>query len=113
VIGIENARRVGFAGSDRAGVVKQLTELLDRIAHVGTQHVFAEELVKHLPDRALEKRHAAAVPRTVPRVGAVLRVIHQRLEEGWRQPGQIRLGLADDVPRHELGRVLEHVDEAV
>jgi hypothetical protein len=52
-------------------------------------------------------------PGAVPAVAAVLRVIHQRLEERRRQAVEVALGLADDVPGHELGRVLEHVDEAV
>jgi hypothetical protein len=69
--------------------------------------------VEHLPDRALQEGHAAAVARAVPGVRTVLRVIHQRLEERRRQAVQVALGLADDVTGHELRRVLEHVDEAV
>jgi hypothetical protein len=97
----------------RAGVVEQLAEFLHRVADVGAQHVLAEELVEHLAHRALQEGHAAAVARAVPAVGAVLRVVHQRLEERRRQPVEVALGLADDVTRHELRRVLEHVDEAV
>ena len=33
------------------------------------------------PDRALQERDAAGVPRAVPGIGAVLRVVEQRLEE--------------------------------
>jgi membrane protein implicated in regulation of membrane protease activity len=49
----------------------------------------------------------------VPGIGAVFRVVQQRLEERRLQPFEVALGLADDVARHELRRVLEHVDEAV
>ena len=98
---------------DRAGVVEQLAEFLDRVADVGAQHVLAEELVEHLADRALQERDAARVARAVPRVRAVLRVVHQRLEERRRHAVEVAVGLADDVARHELRRVLEHVDEAV
>jgi hypothetical protein len=49
----------------------------------------------------------------VPGIGAVLGVIEQRLEERRLDPFQVRLGLPDDVARHELRRVLVHVDEAV
>jgi hypothetical protein len=41
------------------------------------------------------------------------RVVDQRLEERRRQRIEVDLGFADDVARHELRRVLEHVDEAV
>ena len=46
--------------ADRAGVVEQLAEFVDRVADVGAQHVLAEELVEHLADRALQEGHAAA-----------------------------------------------------
>ena len=59
----------------RPGVVEQLAELVDRVADVGAQHVLAEELVEHLPDRALEERDAAGVARAMPRVRAVLRIM--------------------------------------
>jgi hypothetical protein len=49
----------------------------------------------------------------VPRVRAVARVLHQRLEKRRRQTVEITLRFTDDVPGHELRRVLEHVDEAV
>jgi hypothetical protein len=49
----------------------------------------------------------------MPGVGTVLRVVDQRTEERRRQAVHVALGLADDVARHELRRVLEHVDEAV
>ena len=39
--------------------------------------------------------------------------MHQRAEEWRRQAVQIGFGFADDVARHEFGRVLEHVDETV
>jgi hypothetical protein len=113
MVGIEDARGVLLAGRHRAGVVEQLTEFLHGVADVGAQHVLAEELVEHLTDRALEKGHPTAVARAVPAVGAVLRIVHQGLEEGWRQPVEVALGLADDVTRHEFRCVLEHVDETV
>jgi hypothetical protein len=59
VIGVEDARRVALGRGNRAGVVEQLAEFLDRIADVGTQHVLAEELVEHLADRRLQESHAA------------------------------------------------------
>jgi hypothetical protein len=43
-------------------VIEQLAELVDRVADVGAQHVLAEELVEHLPDRALQERHAPEWP---------------------------------------------------
>ena len=43
----------------------------------------------------------------------VLRVVGERAEERRRQRVEIGARLADDVPRDEFGRVLEHVDEAV
>jgi hypothetical protein len=113
VVGVEDARRVALALRHRAGVVEQLAEFLDAVADVGAQHVLAEELVEHLAHRALQEGHAAAVARAVPGVAAVLRVVHQRLEERRRQAVEVALGLADDVAGHELRRVLEHVDEAV
>jgi hypothetical protein len=51
-----------LAGGHRAGVVQQLAQLLHRIADVGAQHVLAEELVEHLPDRALQEGHAPECP---------------------------------------------------
>ncbi len=113
VVGAENARGVALGRSHRAGVVEQLAEFIDGVAHVRAQHVLAEELMEHLAKRALQERHAARVPRAVPRVGAFVRVLHQFLEERRRERIQIHLGLADDVTRDELRRVLEHVDEAV
>ena len=113
VVGVEDARGVALAGRHRAGVVQQLAEFVHRVADVGAQHVLAEELVEHLADRAFQERHAARVARAVPGVGAVLGVVEQRLEERRLHAFQVALGLADDVARHELRRVLEHVDEAV
>jgi len=113
VVGVEDARSVLLRLIHRAGVVQQLTELFHGVAHVGAQHVLTEELVEHLADRALQKRHAAGVARAVPAVGAILRIVHQRLEERRGQAIQVAPGFADDVTRHELGRVFEHVDEAV
>ena len=113
VVGVEDARSVALALEHRAGVVEQLAEFFHAVAHIGAQHVLAEELVEHLAHRALQEGHTAAVARAVPAVAAVLRVVHQRLEERGRQAVEVALGLSDDVASHELGRVLEHVDEAV
>ena len=113
VVGVEDARRIALAGRHRAGVVEQLAEFLDRVADVGAQHVLAEELVEHLADRALQEGHAARVARAMPGVRAVFGVVDQRLEERRLHAFEVALGLADDVARHELRRVLEHVDEAV
>jgi len=52
---MENPRRITLGGRHRAGVVEQLAKLLDGIADVGAQHVFAEELVEHLADRTLQE----------------------------------------------------------
>ena len=54
-----------------AGVVEQLAQFVDRVADVGAQHVLAEELVEHLPHRALQEGHAAG-PRQCHEYGAVL-----------------------------------------
>ena len=51
VIAIVDTRGIALGGSNWASVVQQLTELIDCIADVGTQHVFTKELVKHLPYR--------------------------------------------------------------
>ena len=85
VIGVENARGIQLRLGHRAGMVQQLAQFVDRVADVGAQHVLAEELVEHLAHRALQERHAARVPRAVPRIRAVLRVVDQRLEERRRQ----------------------------
>ncbi|MCY1560041.1 hypothetical protein D9M68_971330 [compost metagenome] len=66
MVGVEDARRVALARADRAVVLQQLAQLLHRVAHVGAQHVFAEELVEHLAHRALEEGHTTRVPRAVP-----------------------------------------------
>ena len=113
VIGVEDPCRISFGGRDRPRMIEQLSELVDRIADVGAQHVLAEELMEHLADRAFEERDAARVAGTVPRVGAILRIVDERAEEGRRERVEVRLHLTDDVPGDELRRVLEHVDEAV
>ena len=45
-------------------VIEQLAQFLHRVADVGAQHVLTVELVIHLPDRALQERHAAGVAGT-------------------------------------------------
>ena len=113
VVGVEDACRIALGSGHRAGMVEQLAEFLDRVADVGAQHVLAEELVEHLADRRLQESDAARVAGAVPGIRAVLRVMHQRAEEGRRQAVEVGPGFADDVACHELRRVLEHVDEAV
>ncbi|KAF1055855.1 MAG: hypothetical protein GAK41_00302 [Burkholderia gladioli] len=113
VIGAEDARGVALGRGHRAGVVEQLAEFVHGVADVGAQHVLAEELVEHLAKRVLQERHAARVARAVPRIRTFVGVLHQFLEERRRQRIEVHLGFADDVARDELGRVLEHVDEAV
>ena len=92
MVGIEDARRIALGGRHRAGVVEQLAQFVHRVAHVGAQHVLAEELVEHAPHRRLQERHAAGVAGAVPGIGTVLRVIHQRAEERRRQ--RIEIGAA-------------------
>ena len=94
-------------------MVQQLAELFHGVAHVGAQHVFAEELMEHLAYWRLQEGHATGVARAVPGVGAVLRVMHQRAEERRCQAVEIGLRFADDVAGHKLRRVFEHVNEAV
>ncbi len=113
MVAVENARRVALGRRDRTRVVEELAQLVDRVADIRAQHVLPEELMEHLADRALEKRDAAGMAGTVPRIRAVLRVMHQRPEERRGEAVEIGLGLPDDVPCDELGRVLEHVNEAV
>ena len=113
VVGVEDPRGVALRRRDRAGVIEELSELVDRVAYVGAQHVLAEELVEHLSDRRLQERDPARVSRAVPGVRAVLRIIDQRAEKRGCQRLQVGFGFADDVARDEFRRVLEHVNEAV
>ena len=66
MVSIENAGRIAFGRADGAIVIQQLAKLLHRVAHVGTQHVLAVELMVHLADRAFEKCHAARMARAMP-----------------------------------------------
>ena len=113
MVGVEDPRSVAFGRANGTVMVEQLAKFLDRVAHIGAQHVFAVELVIHLPDRAFQERHAAGMPRTMPRVGSVFRVVEQGLEERGLDAFQIGFGVADDVAGHEFGRIFEHMDEAV
>jgi hypothetical protein len=113
VIAVEDARGIALRSRDRARVVKQLAQFVNRIADVRAQQVLAEKLVEHLADRAFQESDAAGVSRAVPGIGAVLRVVGQRAEKRRRQAVEVRLGFAHDVTRDELRRVLEHVDETV
>ena len=94
-------------------MIEQLAQLIHCVTYVGAQHVLAEKLVEHLPHRAFQERHPARVPRAMPRIRAVLRIMHQRPKERRRQSVQVGACLADDVARDKLRRVLEHVDETV
>src|SRR5207248_8461495 len=106
-------RRVALGFGDRTRMGQALPQLVDRVTDVRAQHVLAEELMEHLSYRALEEGDAAGVPRAVPRVRAVLRVVDQRTEERRCQGIEIALRFANDVAGDELGRVLESMDEAV
>ncbi len=66
VIGVEDPRGVALGRGDRTGVVEELAQFVHGVAHVGAQHVLAEELVEHLADRALEERDAARMARAMP-----------------------------------------------
>ena len=81
VIGVEDARRVSLRRSHRAGVIEQLAELVDRVADIGAKHVLAEELMEHLTHGALQKSDPARVPRAMPGIRSVLRVMHQGAEK--------------------------------
>ena len=113
VIAAKNTRSIALARGDRPGVVEQLTEFVDGVTNVRTQHVFTEELVKHLADRMLEERNAAAVPGAMPGIRTIIGVVNKRLEKRGRQRVQIRSGFANDVTRHKLRRVLKHMNEAM
>ena len=94
VVGVENPRGIALAGRYRTGVVEQLAQFVHRVAHVGAQHVLAEELVEHLPHRALQEGHAAGVAGAVPGIGAVGSVMGERAEERRRQRIQVVFALA-------------------
>ena len=113
VVGVEDPGGVPFRRRDRARVVKQLSQFVHRVADIGPQHVFAEELVEHLPHGRLQKRHPARVPGAMPRIRPVVRVVHQRPEKRRGQRVEVAPRLAGNVPRHKFGSVLEHVDEPV
>ncbi|KAG0928191.1 hypothetical protein G6F31_017795 [Rhizopus arrhizus] len=113
VVGVEDARGIAFAGADGAVVVQQLAKFLHRVADIGAQHVFAKELVEDLADRAFQEGDAARVAGAMPGIRTVFRVVEQRFQEGRLDAVQIIPGFTDEVARDELGRVLEHVDDAV
>src|SRR5512139_572319 len=83
--------------SDGAGVIEQLPEFVDRVAHVGAQQVLAEELVEHLADRRLQEGHATGVARAVPGIRAIGCVMGQRAEERRHQRIEVGARLARDV----------------
>ena len=113
VIGIEDPRRVLFGLANGAVVVQKLAQFLDRVADIGAQHVFTVELVIHLANGRFQEGHAAGMAGAVPRIGAILGVIQERLEERRLDAFQIGLGLADDVAGDEFRRILERMDKAV
>ncbi len=49
----------------------------------------------------------------MPRIRAILGVVDQFAKKRWCQAIDVAARLTDDVARHKLRRVLEHVDEAV
>ena len=59
MVSIKNTCRVALALADRTVVVEQLAKFFYRIAYVGTQHVFAIELVIHLTYGAFQERYAS------------------------------------------------------
>src|SRR3546814_19081421 len=69
MIRMEDACSVQFRFGNGAGMVQQLAKLVDRVADVGTQHVFTEKLMEHLPHRAFQEGHAARMPWEVPETG--------------------------------------------
>src|SRR5262245_37852835 len=94
-------------------MVQQLPQLVDRVADVGPQQVFTDELVKHLADRAFQEGDTARMSGAMPGIGAVLRVVGKGAEKRRLNAVEIAAGLSYDVARHELGGVLEHMYEAV
>ena len=62
----KNSRSIAFRRCHGAGMVEQLTKFFNSVTHVGPQHVFAKELVKHLPHWAFQKSHATRVTWAVP-----------------------------------------------
>ena len=53
VVSIEDTSGITLALTDCTVVIQKLTQLLHRVTHVGTQHVFTIKLVVHLAHRAL------------------------------------------------------------
>ena len=49
----------------------------------------------------------------MPGIGAILRIVQQSFKKRWLHAFEVTLCLANDVARHELGRVLKHMDKAV
>ena len=66
MVSIENSRCISFTFTNSAVMVKQLSEFLNRIANVGSEHVFAKKLMKHLTHRALKKSNTTRMPRAMP-----------------------------------------------
>ncbi len=113
MVSVEDSGGIAFGGGHRSGVVEQLSQLFDRIAHVGTQHIFAEKLVEHLAHGALQEGHAAGVAGAVPGIRAVAGVVAPTRERREEPGHRCRLAPREDMPSHELRRILKHVNEAV
>ena len=59
VISIEDPRGIAFRRADSTIMIQKLSQLLDRVADIGPQHVLAVELVIHLSDGRFQEGHAA------------------------------------------------------
>ena len=71
MVAIEDARGITLTGGDWPGVIKQLPQFLNRIAHISAQHVLAKKLVEHLPDWRFQKRHSTGMAGAVPGIRAI------------------------------------------
>ena len=109
VIGAEVARRPGFCFCQRPGVIQQRPQLRHRHRQIRTQGVFPEKLVKRLTHGALVVGHATTMPRRVPGIVGVCRVLHQRLEKGRQQAIEVFARS----PRHLTGEKRHGVFEQI
>ena len=55
---VKDTSSIALTSSDRAGVIQQLTQFIDRITNVGAKHVLAKKLMEHLPYWAFQESHA-------------------------------------------------------
>ncbi|MNF64621.1 hypothetical protein D3C84_463610 [compost metagenome] len=113
VVGAKYPGRIALRLGYRAGVVVQRTQLADRHAEVGAQHLLAVEIEEAAPHRGLHERRAAGVAGGVPGVFVGAGEVHQGAEE-WRQDAvHVATGRRFDAPGNELGAVFGLPDEAV